>query len=71
LYNETTIRYNSKAESRLLYMNFWLLYLVDKVAAALESCLSILSKTLFKDNLTLLENYNDDEPLLDEAKNSV
>ncbi|KAH8755138.1 hypothetical protein F5882DRAFT_367736 [Hyaloscypha sp. PMI_1271] len=71
LYDETAVRHDSKAESRLLRMNFWLLYSADKAAAALESRLSVLSETLFEDNLTLLENYDDDEPLLDEAKNSV
>lgn len=71
LYDETAVRNDSNVESRLLRMNFWLLYSADKAAAALESRLSILREALFEDNLTLLENCDDDEPLLDEAKNSV
>jgi hypothetical protein len=71
LYDETAVRHDSNVESRLLRMNFWLLYSADKAAAALESRLSVLSEPLFEDNLTLLENCDDDEPLLDAAKISV
>jgi len=71
LYDETAIRRESSVESKLLRMNFWLLYSADKAAAALESRLSVLNEALFESDLTLLENNHRDEPLLDEAKKSM
>lgn len=71
LYEETAIRRDSALESRLLRMNFWLLYSADKAAAALESRLAVLSEPLFESDLTLLENADDEEPLLDQASIGV
>lgn len=71
LYEETAIRRDSALESCLLRMNFWLLYSADKAAAALESRLAVLSEPLFESDLTLLENCDDEEPLLYQASIGV
>jgi hypothetical protein len=70
LYDEQAIRRAPAIESRLLRANFWLLYLSDKSAAALENRLSVLGEHLFEDHLTLLEQGDQHEPLLDETKKS-
>lgn len=66
LYEEQAISRPSAVESRLLRANFWLLYLSDKSAAALENRTSVLGEHLFEDRLTLLEQDGQHEPLLDE-----
>lgn len=71
LYDEQAIRRASAVESRLLRANFWLLYLSDKSAAALENRSSVLGEHLFEDYLTLLEQGGQHEPLLDETKESA
>jgi hypothetical protein len=71
LYDEQAVRRASAVESRLLRANFWLLYLSDKSAAALENRSSVLGEHLFEDHLTLLEQGGQHEPLLDETKESA
>ncbi len=71
LYDEEAVRRDSAVESRLLRASFWLLYLADKSAAALESRTPVLTEHLFDGDLTLLKNRDHDEPLLDEARNVV
>ncbi|RYP69689.1 hypothetical protein DL771_005968 [Monosporascus sp. 5C6A] len=68
LYDEQAIRRASAVESRLLRANFWLLYMSDKSAAALENRSSVLGEHLFENDLTLLEQGGQHEPLLDETK---
>ncbi|KPI44389.1 uncharacterized protein AB675_8591 [Cyphellophora attinorum] len=68
LYDEQAICRPSAVESRLLRANFWLLYQSDKAAVALENRPSILGEHLFEDDLTLLEQGDQHEPLLDETK---
>jgi len=71
LYDERAVARESAVESRLLRANFWLLYLADKAAEGLENRTSILNERLFESNLTLLEHSEEDEPLLDESRDTA
>jgi hypothetical protein len=71
LYDEQVVSRPSAVESRLLRANFWLLYLSDKSAAALENRASVLGEHLFEDDLTLLEQDGQHEPLLDTKNESA
>lgn len=68
LYDENALTRDSAIEPRLLHPNFWWLYSADKAAAGVENRISVLSKPLFEDGLTLLEHYKDEESLLDEER---
>jgi hypothetical protein len=71
LYDEQAVRRASAVESRLLRANFWLLYQSDKAAVALENRPPVLGEHLFDDDLTLLEQGDQHEPLLDATKQSA
>jgi hypothetical protein len=71
LYDESAVSCESNTESRLLRMNFWLLYSADKAAAALGSRISVLNEPLFDSDLSVRETCADHEPLLAGATDSA
>jgi hypothetical protein len=71
LYEEKSVQRDSAIESRLLRANFWLLYLADKSAACLENRAPVLTEGLFESDLTLLEQCDNDESLLDLNENTA
>ncbi|KAK0103686.1 hypothetical protein ONS95_005696 [Cadophora gregata] len=68
LYDESSVIRESTIESQLLRSIFWLLYLSDKSATALDDRLCIINERVFDGELTLLERGNEEVPLLDMKK---
>lgn len=68
LHDEAAVRQHTEPESQILRASFWLLYLADKTAIALETRPPVLHEAVFDSELTLLDNGEQDEPLLDATK---
>ncbi|KAH8897585.1 hypothetical protein GQ53DRAFT_884219 [Thozetella sp. PMI_491] len=68
LYNEKAVQRESNVESQVLRAIFWLLFLADKTASALETRPPILNELLFDREFDLLDNSEKEEPLLDPSK---
>ncbi|KAH6980874.1 hypothetical protein BKA56DRAFT_586098 [Ilyonectria sp. MPI-CAGE-AT-0026] len=68
LHDEASVQQHTKLESQILRASFWLLYLADKTAMALETRPPVLHEAVFDSELTLLDNGKQDEPLLDSTK---
>ncbi|CAI7569592.1 unnamed protein product [Penicillium crustosum] len=68
LYDEAVVCMNPPIESKLLRANFWLLYLADQSAIALDTRISLLREPMFSGGLSLLERDDKDVPLLDMNK---
>ncbi|KAJ5377261.1 uncharacterized protein N7496_004670 [Penicillium cataractarum] len=70
LYNENAVQRDLKLESNLLRAMFWLLFLADKTAIVLETRPPILNEMFFSCEFSLLENSDDEGPMLDQSKDT-
>ncbi|KAL0935895.1 C6 transcription factor [Colletotrichum truncatum] len=68
LHDESAVQQHTKLESQILRASFWLLYLADKTSIALETRPPILQGSFTDDELTLLDNGQQEEPFLDTSK---
>jgi hypothetical protein len=68
LYDEEQLRRHSAVEAQLLRAIFWLLFMSDKASAVLATRIPTLKGTLFYQQLTLLDNGDNEVALLDMSK---
>ncbi|KAM0326572.1 hypothetical protein ACHAQA_006441 [Verticillium albo-atrum] len=65
IYDEATVSQLPRLEARLLRLNFWLMYLADKTAAAFEARPYVINDEYLAGKLTLHEQGDHEDPLLD------